>query len=93
MNLSYEEVLSLLKQPSKDNDGAFTAQEFAAATSTSKGHANQVLRRLIDAGLVEFAGNRPKPRVDGQMLQFPHYRLIKQNATSPKSNRAKARKT
>lgn len=91
-NLKYDEILSLLQKPSKKEDGTFAARDLVAQFGVTKNHANRILRRLFDAGALEFAGDRMEPRLDGKVHPVPTYRLTKPINETSKSNRAKARK-
>lgn len=92
-NLKYDQILALLQKPPKKDDGTFAARDLVVKYDISKVHANQIIRRLFDAGALEYAGNRPEPRMDGKVHPIPIYRLTKPLNETSKGNRTKARKT
>lgn len=91
-NLKYDEILALLQTPSKKEDGTFAVRDLVVQFGITKNRANHTVRRLFDAGVLEFAGERMEPRLDGKVHPIPTYRLTKPLNETPKGNRTKARK-
>jgi len=79
MALTREQVTAIRRaqRPASDGPEGFTSSEFAAAIGQSFKTATMKLNRLIDEGVVEYAGRALRPARDQSLRSVQVYRLVK----------------
>ena len=74
--IPFEDVLSDLETLQNESPDGFTTREMSEVVGKSRAWCSRKIGRLIEAGLAEFAGDRPIVKMNRHRGVVPVYRLI-----------------
>lgn len=68
-------IKALRDQMHKAGVGAMTGAEIATAMGVPSTTAQLKVRRMVEGGILEYAGKVPRPKITGEYCHVPAYRM------------------